>query len=50
MVGVKVVKIDKDKLLLRKVYDLMNLDVDVLGYVIMLNVNVLNEMVDMMVV
>ena len=45
--GVKAVGIVKDKSPLRKVYDPGHVDADDNGYVLMPNVNILNEMADM---
>ena len=45
--GVKAIGIEEDKSPLRKVYDPTNPDADVEGYVLMPNVNILNEMADM---
>lgn len=45
--GVKAVGIEEDQSPLRKVYDPTNPDADAEGYVLMPNVNVLNEMADM---
>lgn len=47
MNGVKAVKIEEDKSPLRRVYDPSHPDADKDGYVMMPNVNVLNEMADM---
>lgn len=49
MAGIKAVKIEDDKSALRRVYDPSHPDADETGYVMMPNVNVLNEMADMMV-
>lgn len=49
MAGIKAVKIENDKSALRRVYDPSHPDADETGYVMMPNVNVLNEMADMMV-
>lgn len=45
--GVKAVGIEEDQSPLRKVYDPSHPDADAEGYVMMPNVNVLNEMADM---
>lgn len=45
--GVKAVGIAEDKSPLRKVYDPGHVDADENGYVLMPNVNILNEMADM---
>lgn len=45
--GVKAIGIEEDKSPLRKVYDPTNPDADAEGYVLMPNVNILNEMADM---
>lgn len=47
--GVKAVEIVEDESPLRRVYDPSNPDADEQGYVLMPNVNILNEMVDMIV-
>lgn len=47
MQGVKAVGIEDDKSPLKKVYDPTNPDADKDGYVLMPNVNTLNEMADM---
>jgi len=48
-IGVKAVGIEEDNSDFRRVYDPSNPDADAEGYVLMPNVNVLNEMADMMV-
>jgi flagellar basal-body rod protein FlgC len=45
--GVKASKISEDQSPLRKVYDPSHPDADLEGYVMMPNVNILNEMVDL---
>ncbi|WP_164508969.1 flagellar basal body rod protein FlgC [Clostridium rectalis] len=45
--GVKAVKVEEDKSELRRVYDPSHPDADESGYVLMPNVNILNEMADM---
>lgn len=47
LLGVKAVKIADDPAELRKVYDPTHPDADENGYVLMPNVNILNEMADM---
>lgn len=47
LLGVKAVKIADDPTELRKVYDPTHPDADGSGYVLMPNVNILNEMADM---
>jgi len=49
MLGVKAVGVEEDKTDLRRVYNPTHPDADKDGYVLMPNVNVLNEMADMMV-
>ncbi|KYH35082.1 flagellar basal-body rod protein FlgC [Clostridium tepidiprofundi DSM 19306] len=49
MLGIKAVSITEDKSPLRKVYDPTHPDADKDGYVLMPNVNILNEMADLMV-
>jgi len=49
MLGVKAVNIAEDKSPLRKVYDPTHPDADKNGYVLMPNVNILNEMADLMI-
>ncbi len=45
--GIKAVGVEKDKSELRKVYDPYHPDANEEGYVLMPNVNILNEMVDL---
>lgn len=47
LMGVKAVSIEEDKSELRRVYDPSHPDSDAEGYVLMPNVNILNEMADM---
>lgn len=47
MMGVKAVGVEDDKSPLRRVYDPTHPDADADGYVLMPNVNILNEMADM---
>jgi flagellar basal-body rod protein FlgC len=47
LMGVKAVGIEEDESELRRVYDPSHPDADVEGYVLMPNVNILNEMADM---
>lgn len=45
--GVRATKISEDQSPLKKIYDPSNPDADAEGYVMMPNVNILNEMVDL---
>ncbi|MBM7869420.1 flagellar basal-body rod protein FlgC [Clostridium pascui] len=47
LLGVKAVKVTEDSAELRRVYDPTHPDADESGYVLMPNVNILNEMADM---